>query len=322
MNNSADKKVLIEKINKLRKEKNAIILAHYYQLPELQDIADFVGDSLALARKARETDASILVMCGVNFMAQTAKILCPDKKVLIPDINATCSLADSCRAEDLRKWKEQHPDYMVVSYVNTSAEVKALTDIVVTSSNAIKIINQLPKDKKILFGPDHNLGDYINTLTGRNMELWNGACHVHSRFSLEELIKLKKEHPQAKVLAHPECKRVLLELSDFVGSTEALLNYVKTSSEYEFIVLTESGILHKMTQACPDKLFVAVPPETSANIVDGKPMTCHCNECEYMRLNNLQKLYKCLENETNEVDVAPELAAQSLKPIEKMLSMS
>ena len=292
-------------------------MAHYYQRPEIQDVADFIGDSLALAQQAAKTDAPIIVMCGVHFMAETAKILCPDRKVLIPEPTAGCSLADSCSAEDLRSWKQQHPNHLVVSYVNTSAEVKALTDVVVTSSNALKIVNQLPKEAQILFGPDQNLGNYINSLTGREMELWHGACHVHSRFSVEALLQLKQQYPQAKVLAHPECKQVILNLSDIIGSTQALLNYARTHKEEKrFIVATESGILHEMQKACPDINFIPVPPEVTEGV------GCSCNECEYMRMNTLEKVYQCLLHETNEVFVDPDVAQQALLPIQRMLDMS
>lgn len=304
-------------IRNLAAKKNAIILAHYYQRAEIQDVADFIGDSLALAQKAAQTNADILVMCGVHFMAETAKILCPNKKVLIPDPTAGCSLADSCKAEDLAAWKKQHPDYQVVSYVNTSAAVKALTDVVVTSSNALKMVNHLPSDAKILFGPDQNLGAYINSVTGREMELWNGCCHVHSRFSVEALLNLKKQYPQAKVLAHPECKQIILNLADVIGSTQAILNYVRQHpAEKDFIVVTESGILHEMRKACPDANLIPVPPEMTEGV------GCSCNECEYMRQNTLEKLYDCLLNESNEVIVPEEVAAQAVKPIQKMLDWS
>ena len=306
-----------DQIRELAKQKNAVILAHYYQRAEIQDVADFIGDSLALAQKAAQTDADILVMCGVHFMAETAKILCPNKKVLIPDPTAGCSLADSCKAEDLAAWKAQHPDYQVVSYVNTSAAVKALTDVVVTSSNALKIVNHLPEDAKILFGPDQNLGAYINSVTGREMALWNGCCHVHSRFSVEALLNLKQQYPQAKVLAHPECKQVILNLADVIGSTQAILNYVKQHpAEKDFIVVTESGILHEMRKACPEANLIPVPPEMTEGV------GCSCNECEYMRQNTLQKLYDCLLNESNEVIVPADIAAQAVKPIQKMLVWS
>lgn len=308
---------IVNEIRRLCTEKNAIIMAHYYQRPEIQDVADFIGDSLALAQQAAKTDADIIVMCGVHFMAETAKILCPDKKVLIPEPKAGCSLADSCRAEDLQVWKEQHLDYQVVSYVNTSAAVKALTDVVVTSSNALKIVNQLPADAKILFGPDQNLGNYINSLTGRHMELWQGACHVHSRFSAEALLQLKQQHPNAKVLAHPECKQVILNLSDVIGSTQALLNYVRAhEDERQFIIATESGILHEMRKACPDVEFLPVPPEVTEGV------GCSCNECEYMRMNTLEKLYACLRDGSNEVFVPQDIAAKAVLPIRKMLEMS
>ena len=254
---------LIEEINRLRREKKAIIMAHYYQTADIQSIADFIGDSLALAQKAKTTDAEIIVLCGVHFMGETAKIICPDKKVLVPDIHAGCSLADSCKAEDLKKFKEEHPGYTVISYVNTTAEVKALTDVCVTSSNARKIVETFPKDAKLIFGPDRNLGNYINSVTGRQMLLWNGACHVHERFSVEAIVKLKKKYPQAKVLAHPECKAPVLALADVVGSTAALLEYAKKSDFNEFLVATESGILFEMKRACPDKKFIPVPPEIS-----------------------------------------------------------
>ena len=312
----------IEQINKLRKEKNAVIMAHYYQIPQIQDIADFIGDSLALAQKAKQTDADIIVLCGVHFMGETAKIICPKKKVLIPDLNAGCSLADSCSAQDLKLFKQQNPEYKIISYVNTSAEVKALTDVCVTSSNALKIVQKFGDDEKLLFGPDFNLGNYINSITGKQMKLWNGACHVHSRFSVDELIKLKKQYPQAKVLAHPECKSVILKLADVVGSTQALLEYAKKSEEPTFIVATESGILHKMQQECKDKNFIPVPPEATEMEVDGKLTPCSCNECEYMRMNTLEKLYKCLRDETNEIIVDEEIAAKAVSCIEKMLQMS
>lgn len=308
---------IVKEIRRLCTEKNAIIMAHYYQRPEIQDVADFIGDSLALAQQAAKTNADIIVMCGVHFMAETAKILCPDKKVLIPEPEAGCSLADSCRAEDLLVWKQQHPDYQVVSYVNTSAAVKALTDVVVTSSNALKIVNQLPADAKILFGPDQNLGNYINSLTGRHMELWQGACHVHSRFSAEALLRLKQQYPNAKVLAHPECKQVILNLSDVIGSTQALLNYVRAhEDERQFIIATESGILHEMRKACPNVEFLPVPPEVTEGV------GCSCNECEYMRMNTLEKLYACLRDGSNEVFVPQDIAAKAVLPIRKMLEMS
>ena len=303
---------LSEQIRTLCQEKNAIIMAHYYQRPEIQDVADFVGDSLALAQQASKTEADIIVMCGVHFMAETAKILCPDKKVLIPAPEAGCSLADSCKAADLAVWKVAHPDHMVVSYVNTSAAVKALTDVVVTSSNALKIVKQLPKDKSILFGPDQNLGGYINRMTGRKMDLWNGGCHVHARFSEEALLQLKEQYPNAKVLAHPECKQSILQHADVIGSTQALLNYAKDHLEEKiFLVVTESGILHEMQKACPEVEFIPVPAEGGG-----------CNECEYMRMCTLQNLRDCLFYENNEVIVDQNIAKEAIRPIQRMLEMS
>ncbi len=309
-------KEYIDKIKSLAKEKNAVIFAHYYTRPEIQKIADFIGDSLALAQQATRVQADILVMCGVHFMGETMKILCPDKKVLIPDMNAGCSLADSCKAEDLAAFKAQHSDHMVVSYVNTSADVKALTDVVVTSSNAKKIVDQLPEDAKIIFGPDYNLGSYINSVTGRNMLLWNGACHVHSRFSLEALIQLKAENPGVEVLAHPECKAPILAQSDVIGSTKALLEHTIKSPAKRFIIATESGILFEMQRACPDKEFIPVPPEVTEGV------GCSCNECEYMRMNTLEKVYNCLLNESPEMQVPKETAAKAVSSIQRMLEMS
>ncbi len=314
---------IVEEIRALCREKNAIIMAHYYQRPEIQDVADFVGDSLALAQQAAKTDADIIVMCGVHFMAETAKILCPDKKVLIPAPEAGCSLADSCKAADLAAWKAEHPNHMVVSYVNTSAAVKALTDVVVTSSNALKIVQQLPEDKPILFGPDQNLGAYINRMTGRKMDLWNGGCHVHARFSEEALLTLKAQYPDAKVLAHPECKASILQHADVIGSTQALLNFAishssserpisnSEASHIQYIVATESGILHEMQKACPEVEFIALPAENGA-----------CNECEYMRMCTLQNLRECLFNEKNEVTVDEDIAKDAIRPIQRMLEMS
>ena len=307
------KEQLIEGINRLRKQKNAVIMAHYYQEGEIQDIADVIGDSLALAQKAAQTDADIIVLCGVHFMGETAKILCPDKKVLVPDLNAGCSLADSCPADEFAKFIAQHPGHTVISYVNTTAAVKALTDVVVTSTNARKIVEALPKDEKIIFGPDYNLGNYINSITGRQMVLWNGACHVHEKFSVEKLIALKHQHPGAKILAHPECRGALLKLADVVGSTQALLNYATESDERQFLVATESGILHEMQKRNPNKEFIPVPPEDS---------TCACNECNFMRLNTLEKLYKCLDEECNEINVDAELSKRAVRPILRMLEMS
>lgn len=308
---------LKKEIRRLCEEKNAIVLAHYYTQGEIQEVADFIGDSLALARKAAETDARIIVMCGVHFMAETCKVLSPDKLVLAPDLNAGCSLADSCKAEDLKKYKEEHPGYQVVSYVNTTAAVKALTDVVVTSGNAKKIVDTFPQDAKIIFGPDYNLGSYINEVTGRKMLLWNGGCHVHERFSVDEIVKLKREHPQAKVLAHPECKGPVLAIADEVGSTAVLLKYATEYPENEYIVATESGILHEMQRQCPHTKFYPVPPEISEGGVG-----CSCNECEYMKMNTLLKLYHALRYEWPVVDVDPSVAAQAVKPIERMLELS
>lgn len=304
---------LISEIKRLRREKNAVIMAHYYQIGDIQDIADMVGDSLALAQYAAKTEADIIVLCGVHFMGETAKILSPQKKVLVPDIEAGCSLADSCPADEFERFVKAHPDHTVVSYVNTTAAVKALTDIVVTSTNAKKIIDSLPLDAKIIFAPDRNLGNYINSVTGRNMLLWDGACHVHEQFSVESLVELKKAHPKAKVLAHPECKNVVLMLADFVGSTQALLNYATNSQDTEFLVATESGIIHQMQKQNPNKVFIPVPPVDS---------TCGCNDCKYMRLNSLEKLYLCLKTEQPEILVDEALRVKAVKPIERMLKLS
>ena len=309
--------MLKDEIRKLCKEKDAVIMAHYYTTGDIQEVADFIGDSLALAQQAAKTKAKIIVMCGVHFMAETCKILCPDKIVLCPDPAAGCSLADSCNAEDLKKFKDEHPDHMVVSYVNTTAEVKALTDVVVTSGNAKKIVDSLPKDAKIIFGPDYNLGSYINSVTGRDMLLWNGGCHVHERFSVDEIKKLKKEHPEAVVLAHPECKGPVLAIADVVGSTAVILKYCVESDKKEFIIATESGILHEIERQCKDKTFYPVPPEVSEGSVG-----CHCNECEYMKMNTMQKIYDCLKNESPQVEVPQEIIKEAVKPIERMLELS
>lgn len=308
---------LKSEIRRMCREKKAVIMAHYYTQGEIQDVADFVGDSLALARKAAETDARIIVMCGVHFMAETCKILSPDKLVLCPDLNAGCSLADSCRAEDLKRFKEEHPGHTVVSYVNTTAAVKALTDVVVTSGNARRIVEALPKDEKIIFGPDKNLGSYINNVTGRQMLLWNGGCHVHERFSVAEILKLKAEHPGAKVLAHPECKGPVLQVADVVGSTAVLLKYATESDDREFIVVTESGILHEMKRQCPDKTFIPVPPEIGEGTTG-----CSCNECDYMKMNTMLKIYNTLLHEWPAVEVDPDVALEAVKPITRMLEMS
>lgn len=304
-------------IRKLCEEKNAVILAHYYTRKEVQEVADFIGDSLALARKAENIDAKIIVMCGVHFMAETCKILSPEKLVIAPDLNAGCSLADSCKAEDLKKYKEEHPGYTVVSYVNTTAVVKALTDVVVTSGNAKKIVDQLPKDEKIIFGPDYNLGSYINGVTGRNMLLWNGGCHVHERFSVAEIAKLKNQHPDAVVLAHPECKAPVLAAADVVGSTAVLLKYAIAHPTKKYIVATEAGILHEMQRECPDTEFIPVPPEISEGGAG-----CSCNECDYMKMNTLLKIYNSLKYEWPSIEVDSEIAKEAVKPIERMLKMS
>ncbi|MDD2513932.1 MAG: quinolinate synthase NadA [Proteiniphilum sp.] len=307
------KESIIEQINFLRKEKNAIILAHYYQEADIQDVADFVGDSLALAQWATKTTADIIVLCGVHFMGETAKILSPDKRVFIPDLKAGCSLADSCPAPEFDKFIAAHPGHTVISYVNTTAAVKALTDIVVTSTNARQVVESLPENEKIIFGPDKHLGDYINKLTGRNMLLWDGVCHVHAQFSLEKILDLKREHPDALILAHPECPAYLLEVADHVGSTSSILKYATRSPQKQFIVATEAGILHQMQKDNPDKSFIPAPPEDA---------TCACNECFYMRMNTLEKLYLCLKNEQPEIFVDEEVRVKAVKSIERMLEIS
>ena len=308
---------LKKEIRRLCKEKNAVLLAHYYTPGEVQECADFIGDSLALARQAAKTDADIIVMCGVHFMAETCKLLSPEKKVLTPDLNAGCSLADSCKAEDLKKFKEEHPGYKVVSYVNTTAAVKALTDVVVTSGNAKKVVDSFPKDEKLIFGPDYNLGSCINSVTGRDMLLWNGGCHVHEKFSVAEIVKLKKEHPGAVVMAHLECKGPVLAIADVKGSTAVMLKYAMEHDDKEYIVATEAGILHELQRSCPDKKFYPVPPEVSEGSVG-----CSCNECEFMKLNTLRKIYNTLKYEWPEVNVDADIAREAVKPIERMLELS
>ena len=308
---------LQEEIRRMAEEKNAVILAHYYTRKEIQEVADFIGDSLALARKAAETEADIMVMCGVHFMAETCKLLSPDKKVLVPDTEAGCSLADSCDAADLRRWKEEHPGYTVVQYVNTTAATKALNDVVVTSGNAKKVIDQLPQDAKILFGPDYNLGSYINSVTGRSMELWQGGCHVHERFSIDAIAQLKKQYPEATVMAHLECKAPVLAMADVKGSTADMLKYAQQHEPQQYIVATEAGIMHELERTCPDCEFVPVPPEISEGTVG-----CQCNECQYMKLNTLEKLRDCLRDGKPEVTVPQDIAKDAVKPIERMLSMS
>lgn len=303
---------LHEEISRLKKEKDAVIMAHYYTNPEIQDVADFIGDSLALARIAQDVDQKVIVMCGVHFMGETAKILCPEKTVLVPDPEAGCSLADSCPAAQFEEFIRRHPGHTVISYVNTTAAVKALTDIVVTSGNALKIVSSLPADEKIIFGPDRNLGEYINSLTGRNMVLWDGACHVHERFSIEKILDLKKQMPDAEILVHPECKKPLQTIADKVGSTAVLLQHARDSHARRFIVATESGILHQMRRQCPDKEFIAAPPSDS----------CGCNECAYMKLNTLEKLRRCLADMSPAVEVDTSLAERARRPIIRMLEMS
>ncbi|OFX49978.1 MAG: quinolinate synthase [Bacteroidetes bacterium GWB2_41_8] len=305
--------ILIEKISKLRKEKNAIILAHYYQIPEIQEIADFVGDSLDLSRKSAETKAEIIVFAGVYFMAETAKILSPEKRVFIPDVNAGCSLAESCPTSEFKNFREKYPDHIVVSYVNTTAEIKAMTDITCTSTNAVRIIESIPKDQKIIFAPDRNLGNYLNSITGREMVLWDGACHVHEEFSLEKMLAIQKNYPKAKLIAHPECQRPVLIAADFVGSTSALLKFTETDSESEYIVATESGIIHQMRKRNPDKTFIPAPPIDS---------TCGCNDCRFMKLHDLQKIYDSLNEEKFEININPLIMEKARIPIQRMFELS
>ena len=312
-NISKEKKILIEKINFLRKEKDAIILAHFYQDEDIQNIADYVGDSLALAQWATKTTQKIIVLCGVHFMGETAKIISPEKKVLIPDLNAGCSLADSCPADEFEEFIKNNPNHTVVTYVNTTAAVKALTDIVVTSSNAKEVIDSLPEDAKIIFGPDKNLGNYLNSITGRNMLLWDGACHVHEQFSLEKILQLKKQYPNALVLAHPECRNYILQISDHIGSTSSILKFATQSTNKEFIVATEAGILHEMKKQNPNKFFIPAPPEDAE---------CACNECFYMKMNTLEKVYLCLKNEQPEILIDEEVRLKAVKSIQRMLEIS
>ncbi len=303
---------LFDEIEKLKKEKNAVILAHYYQEPDIQDIADYIGDSLGLSQQAAKTNADIIVFAGVHFMAETAKILSPNKKVLLPDLKAGCSLADSCPPHLFRKFKEQYPDHLVITYVNCTAELKALSDIVCTSSNAVQIVESLPKEQKIIFGPDKNLGKYVMKKTGRNMVLWNGACMVHEIFSREKITKLKSRHPEAKLLAHPECEDIILEMADYIGSTTGLLKYSGKSDANEFIVATESGIIHQMQKENPGKTFIPAPPNNN----------CACNDCPHMKRNTLEKLYLCMKNEQPEIFVPANIIERAVKPIERMLSIS
>jgi quinolinate synthase len=309
---TVSRELLIEQINILKREKNAVILAHFYQVPEIQDIADFVGDSLGLSQQALNTKADIIVFAGVHFMAETAKILNPAKKVLLPDLLAGCSLADSCPPEKFRQFKTDHPDHLVISYINCSAQIKTMSDVICTSSNAVKIVESFPKDQKLIFAPDKNLGGYINSLTGRNMVLWDGSCEVHDIIKAEAVVQLKAEHPDARVIAHPECKAIILELADFIGSTTELLNYTLKSNDKKFIVATETGILHQMKKASPDKDFLIVPTDA----------TCSCNDCPYMKLNTLEKLYACLKNEKPEILLSENVIEKAKKPILRMLELS
>ncbi len=304
---------LRSEILRLKQERGAVIMAHYYQRPEIQQLADHIGDSLTLAQLAAKTDAPVIILCGVHFMGETAKILCPDKTVIVPDLSAGCSLADSCPADEFEAYVKAHPGHTVVSYVNTSAAVKALTDVVVTSSNAKQIVESLPEDEPIIFGPDRNLGNYINSITGRKMLLWDGACHVHEQFSVQKLMDLRREHPEAKVLVHPECPKPIRIVADKVGSTQALLNYAVDNEAQEFIVCTESGILFEMQRRCPNKTFIPAPPD------DGK---CACNECNYMKLITLEKLYNSLRYMQPTIEVDPVIAQRAVRPIERMLDIS
>ena len=303
---------LFEEIERLKKEKNAVVLAHYYQEPDIQDIADYIGDSLGLSQQAAKTDADIIVFAGVHFMAETAKILSPQKKVLLPDVKAGCSLADSCPPHLFRKFKEKYPDHLVITYVNCTAELKALSDIVCTSSNAVQIVESLPKDQKIIFGPDKNLGAYVAKKTGRDLVLWNGACMVHEIFSQEKITRLKERHPGAKLLAHPECEDIILKMADYIGSTTGLLKYATKSPEKEFIVATESGIIHQMQKDNPEKVFIPAPPNNQ----------CACNDCPHMKRNTLEKLYLCMKNELPEITVPQHIIELAVKPIERMLEIS
>jgi len=303
---------LYAEIEKLKKQKNAVILAHYYQEGEIQDIADYIGDSLGLSQQAAKTDANIIVFAGVHFMAETAKILSPTKKVLLPDIKAGCSLADSCPPHLFKKFKESYPDHLVITYVNCTAELKAMSDIVCTSSNAVQIVESLPADQKIIFGPDRNLGAYVAKKTGRDLVLWNGACMVHEIFSREKITKLKERHPNAKILAHPECEEHILQLADYIGSTTGILKYATSSTATEFIVATEAGIIHQMEKDNPEKTFIPAPPNN----------TCACNDCPHMKRNTLEKLYLCLKNEMPEITLPADIIAKAVKPIERMLDIS
>ena len=306
------KEIVADKIRELKKQKNAVILAHFYQVPEIQDIADFVGDSLGLAQNAAQTDAEIIVFAGVHFMAETAKILNPGKKVLLPDLQAGCSLADSCPAPDFKLFRAKYPDHKVITYINCSAEVKAMSDVICTSGNALKIVESFSKDQKLIFAPDRNLGNYVNNITGRNMVLWDGSCHVHNQLTAEKVIELKINNPDAKIVAHPECQGTILALADFIGSTTALIDFVKKDPGNKFIVATETGILHQMRKDCPDKQFIIVPADE----------TCACNDCPYMKLNTMEKLLRCLENESPEIKLDSDIIRRAKDPILKMLQIS
>jgi quinolinate synthase len=304
---------LVKEINQLKKEKNAVILSHYYVESDLQDIADYVGDSLGLAQEAAKTEADIIVFVGVHFMAETAKIINPSKKVILPDLKAGCSLADSAPTDKFAEFKAQYPEHKVISYINCTADLKTMTDVVCTSANALKIVSSFPPDQKLIFAPDKNLGNYINSLTGREMVLWNGACMVHEKYSVEKIIDLMDQHPDAEFIAHPECEKPVLLVAKYIGSTTALLNYVAKSPAKKFIVATESGILHQMNKACPDKIFIPAPSIDS---------TCGCNDCSYMKLNSLQKLYICLKNELPEIILSDEVIKKAQLPILRMLEIS
>lgn len=303
---------MADKIRELKKQKNAVILAHFYQVPEIQDIADFVGDSLGLAQNAAQTDAEIIVFAGVHFMAETAKIINPGKKVLLPDLQAGCSLADSCPAPDFKLFRAKYPDHKVITYINCSAEVKAMSDVICTSGNALKIVESFSKDQKLIFAPDRNLGNYVNNITGRSMVLWDGSCHVHNQLTAEKVIELKINNPDAKIIAHPECQGPILALADFIGSTTALIDFVKKDPGMKFIVATETGILHQMRKDCPEKQFIIVPADE----------TCACNDCPYMKLNTMEKLLRCLENESPEITLDSDIIRRAKDPILKMLEIS
>ena len=311
-NNNISKTDIIEQIKRLKRKKKAILLAHYYQVPEIQELADFVGDSLALSQYAYTTKADIIIFAGVHFMAETAKILNPEKKVIIPDMEAGCSLADSCPPKEFKKFIKKHPDHIVISYINCSAEIKVLSDVICTSGNAVKIVESFPKEQKIIFAPDKNLGGYVNSVTGRNMVLWNGTCEVHDVLKVEVIIKMKKDHPDAKLIAHPECKAIILAMADFIGSTTGLLNFTKQNPAKKFIVATETGIIYQMKKYSPEKEFLVVPTDE----------TCSCNDCPYMKLNTLPKLLRCIEKETPEIQLSRELIDKAKKPILRMLTLS